>query len=156
MDAGERWVLNDCTGHPLYRFDSKNQAFHTVYDAIRRPIRSTVAKVAAAPIVFDQITYGEGLPGDQAQNLRTRIFEHRDQAGVLTNVSFDFKGNLLETTRVLTVGYQDDVDWSVPSPLQSEVFTTQSEYDALNRPIRVVAPSSSAATANVLLPTYNE
>lgn len=156
MDAGDRWVLNDCTGHVLHTFDGKNQAFHTLYDAIRRPVRTTVSKGGAPPIVFDQIAYGEGQPGDQANNLRSRIFEHRDQAGILTNIAFDFKGNLLDTTRVLTIGYQDDVDWSVPQALQSEVFTTQTAYDALNRPILVVAPNSNLATASILTPTYNE
>lgn len=156
MDAGERWLLNDCTGEAIYAFDSKNQTFHTLYDAIRRPVQATVAKGAALPIVFELITYGEGQPGDQASNVRGRIFEHRDQAGVLTNKSFDFKGNLLDTTRVLTRDYQNDVDWSAPPPLQLEVFTTQSAYDALNRPIRIVAPNSNLATANILTPTYNE
>jgi RHS repeat-associated protein len=156
MDAGERWVFNDCTGHSLYTFDSKVQVFHTLYDAIRRPIQSTVAKGAALPIMFDRITYGEGLLGDKARNLRGKISEHRDQAGILTNTSFDFKGNLLESTRVLTAGYQNDVDWGAPPSLQPEVFTTQSEYDALNRPVRVVAPNSNVATANILIPTYNE
>ena len=156
MDAGERWLLNDCTGKAIYAFDSKTQTFHTLYDSIRRPVQATVAKGAAPPIVFDQITYGEGQPGDQASNLRGRIFEHRDQAGVLTNRSFDFKGNLFDTTRVLTRDYQNDVNWSAPPPLQVEVFATQSEYDALNRPIRIVAPNSNLATANILTPTYNE
>jgi len=156
MDAGERWAFNDCGGSSLYTFDSKGQTFHTAYDALRRPTTATVAKGAAAPIVFDRITYGEGQPGDQARNLRGKIVEHRDQAGILSNQSFDFKGNLLEYTRVLTAGYQNDVDWGAPPPLQLEVFTTQSEYDALNRPVRVVAPNSNAATANVLIPTYNE
>src|SRR6266849_1509580 len=132
------------------------QVFHTTYDSVRRPIQATVARGAALLIVFDRIIYGEGQPGDQAQNLRTRIFEHRDQAGVLTNKSFDFKGNLLESARVLTTGFQNDIDWSVAQPLQLEVFSTQSQYDALNRPIRVVAPNSNPATANVLLPSYNQ
>jgi RHS repeat-associated protein len=156
MDAGERWAFNDCTGHSLYTFDSKAQIFHIIYDAIRRPIKSAVAKGAAVPIVFDQITYGEGQPGDHIRNLRGKISEHRDQAGILTNQSFDFKGNLLESTRVLTAGYQNDVDWNAPPPLQLEVFTTQSEYDALNRPVRVVAPNNNVATANILISTYNE
>lgn len=156
MDAGERRIFNDCAGQPLYSFDSKNQVFHTTYDSTRRPIEATVAKGAASPIVFDRIVYGEGQPGDQGQNLRTRIFEHRDQAGVLTNSSFDFKGNLSQSMRVLTANYQNDVDWNAPPPLQAEVFTTRSEFDALNRPVQIVAPSSNAATANILLPSYNE
>ena len=156
MDAGERWAFNDCTSHILYSFDSKKQVFHTLYDDARRPIQSTVAKGAAAPILFDRVTYGEGQPGDQAQNLRGRIFEHRDQAGIVTNKTFDFKGNLRESTRVFTVDYQNDVDWSSPPAVQAEAFTTQLEFDALNRPVRVVAPNSNSATASVLLATYNE
>ncbi len=155
-DARERWILNGCDGKPIYAFDTKNQTFHTRYDSIRRPVQVILQKGAALPIMVDQIAYGEGLLGDKIQNLRTRIFEHRDQAGVLTNRSFDVKGNLLESTRVLTTGFQNDVDWNIAQPLQLEVFTTQSQYDALNRPIRVVAPNSNAATANVLLPSYNQ
>ena len=156
MDTAERWVLNDCAGHAIDTFDSKNQIFHTLYDAIRRPVQALVAKGAAMPILFDKITYGEGQPFDQTRNLRGRIAEHCDQAGVLTNKLFDFKGNLLESNRVLTVGYQNDIDWALPQPLQSEVFTSQSTFDALNRPVRVVTPNSNVATANILLPTYNE
>ena len=156
MDAGERWILNDCAGHALYAFDSKNQVFHTLYDVLRRPVKVTVAKGAALPILFDRITYGEGQPGDQAQNLRSRLFEHRDQSGILTNLAFDFKGNLLKSSQVLTIDYQNDIDWNAAPPVQLEVFTTESEYDALNRPTRVVAPNSNIAIANVLTPTYNE
>ena len=156
MEAGERWIFNDCIGQLLYSFDSKNQIFHTNYDSARRPIQSTVGVGAALPIVFDRITYGEGQAGDQAQNLRTRVFEHRDQAGVLTNESFDFKGNPTQSKRVLTVDYQKDVDWNAPPPLETEVFTTQSEFDALNRAVQVLAPNSNAANANIILPMYNE
>jgi hypothetical protein len=156
MDSGERWFLNDGAGRTVYAFDSKNQTFHTLFDAIRRPIQMTLAKGAALPIVIDRIAYGEGQPGDQALNLRGKLFEHRDQAGILTNTSYDFKGNALEATRVLTAHYQDDVDWDAPPPLETEVFKTQSDYDALSRPTRVVAPTSNPATANVLLPSYNE
>jgi RHS repeat-associated protein len=156
MDAGERWVLNDGAGHAVYAFDGKKQTLHTSFDEIRRPIQTTLTKGAALPTVVDRITYGEGQPSDQAKNLRGKLFEHRDQAGILTNPAYDFKGNTLETTRVLTAHYQDDVDWNAPPLMQTEVFKTQSEYDALGRPTRVVAPNSNPATANVLLPSYNE
>ncbi len=155
-DSGDRWVLNDCTGKPIYKFDSKSQTFHTIYDAIRRPLQSTVAKGAAGPIVFNLITYGEGQADDMTLNLRTRIYEHRDQAGIVTSKSFDFKGNLLESTRVLTTDYQDDINWGVAHTLELETFTSESEFDALNRVTRAVAPNSNAAVANVAVPSYNE
>lgn len=156
MDAGDRWVLNDCTGKLIYNWDSKNQIFHTSYDILRRPIQATVQKGVATPILFDLIVYGEGQAGDKSLNLRGKMFEHKDQAGVLTNVSFDFKGNLLGANRVFTVDYQNDVDWSSGQPLQSEIFATQTLFDALNRPVRSVAPSSDIAVANVIVPSYNE
>jgi RHS repeat-associated protein len=156
MDAGEGWALNDGAGRAVYAFDSKKQTLHTSFDAIRRPIQTTLTKGAALPAVVDRITYGEGQPGDQTNNLRGKLFEHRDQAGILANTSYDFNENTLETTRVLTAHYQDNIDWDAPPLMQTEVFKTQSEYDALSRPTRVVAPNSNSATANILLPSYNE
>jgi len=156
MDAGERWALNDVAGRTVYAFDGKKQTLHTLFDAIRRPIQTSLAIGAALPSVVDRITYGEGQLSDQAKNLRGKLFEHRDQPGILTNTSYDFKGNTLETTRVLTAHYQDDVDWNAPPLMSTEIFKTQSAYDALNRPTRVVAPNSNPATANILLPGYND
>jgi RHS repeat-associated protein len=156
MDTGDRFVLNDCTGKQIYGWDSKNQIFHTLYDAARRPVQSKLAKGANPPIVVNQITYGEGLLNDKLLNLRGRAAKQNDQAGIVNNVSFDFKGNLLETNRTMTVGFQDDVDWSAPPPMSLEVFTTTTEYDALNRAIRTVAPHTNPATANILTPGYNE
>lgn len=155
MDAGEKWILNDCNGKQIYAFDSKGQTFHALYDAARRPLKSLVQKGAAAPIMYDRITYGEGQLTDQTLNLRGRMFEHRDQAGLMSTPSFDFKGNSLESGRTLTVDAKNDIDWNVAQPLQAEVFATRTEYDALNRPIRSAAASSNAATANVTVPTYN-
>jgi hypothetical protein len=37
MDAGDRWMLNDVTGQPLYAWDSRNNILHTSYDPLRRP-----------------------------------------------------------------------------------------------------------------------
>jgi RHS repeat-associated protein len=156
MDSGERWALNDGTGNALYSFDSKTQTFHTLYDAARRPTDKTVAKGAAAPIVYDRLGYGEGAPGDQANNLRGRVLEHRDQAGVIASVSYDFKGNLVESTRVLTNGYQADVNWDAPPTMLPDTYTTKTAFDALSRPVSITAPSTAAATASVLLPSYNE
>ena len=44
MDAGERWMLNDCMGKPLRAWDAKNQEFATSYDSIHRPLDSMLIK----------------------------------------------------------------------------------------------------------------
>jgi RHS repeat-associated protein len=158
MDAGERRSLYDCLGRPLYGWDIKDgnqQVFHTLYDAMHRPTQRKVQIGAAQPIVFENNVYGEGQPSDKALNLRGKIYQRGDQSGLNTSVKYDFKGNLLLSTLELTQDYKNDIDWS-SAPLTGEVFTTQTDYDALNRPTRIVAPSSDAAHANVTVPTYNE
>ena len=37
MEAGERWMLNDVAGQPIYAWDSRGHRFRTTYDALRRP-----------------------------------------------------------------------------------------------------------------------
>ena len=37
MEAGERWMLNDAGGKPLYAWNSRGHRFRTAYDALRRP-----------------------------------------------------------------------------------------------------------------------
>ena len=58
-------------------------------------------------ISAEHVLYGEGQTNDQALNLRTRIFQQFDGAGVATNNQFDFKGNLLNSTRQLLSGIQE-------------------------------------------------
>ncbi len=53
------------------------------------------------------------------------------------------------------------VDWSQntsPPQLEPEIFATYTRYDALNRPIQIVAPNSSRAGTkiNAIQPLYNE
>src|SRR5208283_4358485 len=65
---------------------------------------------------------------------------------------YDFKGNLLSSTRALLQDYKDQIDWSQSPALEAgSVFTMSTAYDALNRPIRLTTPDSS-----VITPSYNE
>ncbi|MFS8979724.1 SpvB/TcaC N-terminal domain-containing protein [Cupriavidus necator] len=132
----------------------------------------------AAGLLVDRIDYGEPPPGAtpaqeadaQRLNLRTRIHRHFDSAGVATNArldaagnpleAYDFKGNLLRSTRQLVSDYAAIPDWSWdPRPkLDTETFEGRTRYDALNRPIQSVAPRSSLGRGkfNVIQPVFNE
>jgi RHS repeat-associated protein len=186
MEAGERWMVNDATGKPIRAWDSRGHAFRTEYDALRRPVAQTVRGTSAdgdaasdprtlnRDIQVDRIEYGEALANAQALNLRARIYRHFDSAGVATNArldatdspveAFDFKGNLLRSTRRLASDYKAIPDWlQPPEPqLDAEFFEGSTRYDALNRPIQAVAPHSSLVRAqhpdkiNVIQPVYNE
>ncbi len=48
MEAGERWMLNDVAGKPLYAWDSRDHRFRTAYDPLRRPTDSFLREGAGA------------------------------------------------------------------------------------------------------------
>ena len=151
MEAGERWILNDVTGKPLYAWDSFNREIHSIYDAARRPVESRLRLGAGVPIVIGRTVYGEGLPNPEDHNLRTRIVQVFDQAGVLTTDEFDFKGNLLRGQRELAQTYNAMLDWSGPVPMVAGAFISRTRFDALNRPTELTAPDNS-----LIRHVYNE
>ena len=193
MEASARWMLNDVAGKPIRAWDNRGHNFTTKYDALRRPIEQTVRgsfsdadplkpnsdpRTLIHDILVDKIEYGEGVSldnrSDEDLNIRTHIYRHSDSAGVATNAgmnpktakpeAYDFKGNLLRSTRQMVSRYKEIPDWSAnPQPqLDAETFEGSSHYDALNRPIQSVAPHSNLTRPghpnkfNVIQPVFNE
>ena len=185
MEAGERWMLNDVAGKPIRAWDSRGHNFRTAYDNLRRPVAQVVRgttdkadqRTRDKEIQVEQIEYGEARNTPEKLNLRTRIYRHLDSAGEIVNVgtnpnsntenpedkleAYDFKGNLLRSTRRLTCLYNKIPDWSLDHDAQleqSETFKSSTRYDALNRPVLSIAPHSSIARAklNITQPVFNE
>ncbi|WP_068923245.1 SpvB/TcaC N-terminal domain-containing protein [Planobispora rosea] len=176
MESGARWTLNDAAGKPIRSWDSRGHTFTTAYDALRRPVEQTVRGTTAdsdprtlgRDILIDRIEYGEGRAGAEALNLRTRVYRHFDSAGVVTNArldargdpaeAYDFKGNLLRSTRRLAGDYTALPDWRLDPRLDDESFETGTRYDALNRPVQSVTPHNDPAGVkhNVVQPVFNE
>lgn len=166
MEADQRWMLNDASGKPIRSWDSRGHSSRTEYDELRRPLRSFVTENPGREICFEEIIYGEsngtGLSAAQVlqSNLRGKPFKHFDTAGVVNSEAHDFKGNLLSSTRQLVADYKAAPDWSQnPQPdLEVEIFAGSTRYDALNRPIQIIAPHGNQANAriNVIQPGYNE
>ena len=50
--------------------------------------------------------YGETQPNPEANNLRGKVVQLFDQAGVVTSDDYDFKGNLLRSQRQLAQEYK--------------------------------------------------
>src|SRR5262249_46769920 len=98
-------------------------------------------------------------------NLRTKLYQQYDGAGVSTSEQYDFKGNLLASSRRLAKEYRQQLDWSALAGLtdvqriasaarpllETEGFTRRTTYDALNRPMTLITPDMS-----VIRPIYNE
>jgi RHS repeat-associated protein len=183
MEGGERWMLNDATGKPIRAWDSRTHVLRTEYDPLRRPVRSFV--IGADPanpnqeLLTERLVYGEQHPEDELRNLRGRLFLHLDQAGLASNHSHDFKGNLQRSSRRLAREYKQTLNWkavdavfpAVPTKLNAatveaalapllevETYTQRTLYDAPNRPIQIIAPRSDqpGAKRNITQPVYNE
>ncbi|MCC3474020.1 MAG: toxin [Microcoleus sp. PH2017_15_JOR_U_A] len=156
MEAGDRWILNNVAGKPIRMWDSRSHILRTNYDALLRPTQLFVKAGTESEILAEKTVYGEGK-GD-AKNHRGRIYQHFDSAGVATNVEFDFKGNLTSSTRQLVKDYTKIPNWSDNPVLETEIFSSTTRYDALNRPIQLVAPHSSKQNTkfNIISPGYNE
>ncbi len=135
VDAGRRWTLHDAAGRPIRSWDARGQAIHTVYDPLRRPLGVFVAVGPGPQRQISQTVYGEGVPDAKARNLRGRTYEHFDPGGVSRSERYDFKGNLLESSRRLPRDHRSLPDWAGSPALTAETFTSRWSYDALNRPL---------------------
>lgn len=153
MEAGERWVLNDVAGQPLYAWDNRDHQFRTAYDPLRRPTHSFLREGGGPELLIGNSVYGETRLNPEANNLRGKVIQIFDQAGVVTSDDFDFKGNALQSRRQLARECKATLDWVIPAavPLEPEVYTSRSRFDALNRPTEQIAPDHS-----VYRPTFNE
>jgi RHS repeat-associated protein len=161
MDAGDRWVLNDAAGKPLYAWDSRDHVFRTAYDALHRPTHLYVRRGNNVEVLVERTVYGETVDQAAETNHRGRVYQHSDQAGLVTNMgrnpvtnlneAYDFKGNLLRSSRQLAVEYKNTLDWLVEVALEEPAFASSTTYDALNRPVTLTTPDGS-----VIRPEFNE
>jgi RHS repeat-associated protein len=162
MEAGKRWMLNDVVGQPIYAWDSRDHRFRTTFDPLRRPLETFLREGARPEILIGHTVYGENRPNPEANNLRGKVVQVFDQAGVVTSDEYDFKGNLLRSQRQLLAefidpqgtripAYKTTVDWSGDIQLDTDIYTSRTRYDALNRPTEQIAPDNS-----VYRPTFNE
>lgn len=167
MDAGERWMLADAVGQAIRAWDSRGHNRRVEYDGLRRPTGSFVQGTDAAnsdprtltEVLYHDIRYGEGEPNDAALNLRTRVFQISDTAGIAIHMApnplsgvdeaYDFKGNLLRGQRRFVRDQKTLPNWSAP-PSLGDPFNASAQYDALNRPTAVTSPDGSVTRS-----TYN-
>ena len=169
MEAGQRWLLQDVLGKTIRMWDSRGHNGRATFDALRRPtgfyVLGTDAansdpRTLASEICCEATIYGEGQASDQALNLRTRIYQISDASGTITNVAlnpatnqqeaYDFKGNLLRSTRAFVADAKALTDWAGAAPPMSASFISASAYDALNRATSMTTPDGS-----ITAPTYN-
>jgi YD repeat-containing protein len=159
MDAGDRWILNNVAGNPIRGWDSRGHRTRPTYDALQRPTQLYVQPENQQEFLAERTVYGEELADPTATNHRGQVYQVFDAAGVVTSDAYDFKGNLLSSTRQLVVDYKTLPDWSSSPALEPEIYGSRTVYDALNRPIQMVAPrdvTKATVETDVFQPVYNE
>lgn len=163
MDAGPRWLLNDCVGKPVKIWDAKGHELLTAYDVLHRPLISSLTKKGTTTVITRQsycntndLSAAE-LAQKRILNLVGQSLRQYDSAGITRLLQCDFKGKPLETTRQLCKDYKAIPDWTNPDAIvmEAEVFSSSVEFDALGRPVKNLTPHTNLIPASVLLPTYN-
>lgn len=164
-DAGDVRTLPDVHDKTLRAFDARGLVVRHRYDALERPTHVFVQKLGEEEVLSERMLYGEQHPAAAELNLRAKLVHGFDSGGVISNVSFDFKGNLLASERRLSVEHRAAPDWkalagldSAPgaeaaasTQLESERFRIEATFDALSRMSTRTTPDRSQARLS-----YNE
>ena len=160
-DAGARWALPNALGNPLRAWDSRDHVRRWTFDALQRPTHAFIKHAADDEKLQTRTVYGESLGlAAPATNHRGQVYRVYDSAGVLTAVTYDFKGNLLENERRLAIDYTTTPDWidlaaetdpgdiatAAAALLETEAFTTSWTFDALGRVTTQTTPDASVTT----------
>lgn len=168
MESGTRRTLSNVVGNPIRAWDANGNTFRLQYDGLQRLTHRWVSHSGAPEMLLERCIYGESMA---ERNLSGRLCRQYDTAGLASNDRYDFKGNLLESTRHLARDYHQSIDWSALATLQgipaldaaaapllsdTDRFSAATLYDALSRPIQIITPHSSTTTLNVIRMSYNE
>ncbi len=151
MDAGERWMLLDAMQRELRKWDSRNHMTSHYFDELNRPTKNEFTDLSNQNLkTYELYIYGESQSNAASQNLKGKLYQMYDTAGLIQVSQYDHKGNVVNSHRQLTEKYDEIPDWP-SSDLNPETHTSSFSYDALNRPIHSITPDDSIHT-----PIYNE
>ena len=150
MDAGNRWMVNDAAGKPMFAWDvnerqdannafvTERRVYATDYDQLHRPRATWLRVNGAAARMVERFEYQDAQAND-ANNLNGQVIRRYDPSGRAETVRRDFDGNVREVRRRLNNQPRESlIDWSaIPTAsLEAESFAQITEYDALNRMTR--------------------
>lgn len=177
IDAGTRIAILNAAGNPIEGHDAKGALALHVYDILNRPTHLWARDAEAdTPTLREKLIYGDdaAVPDNLAHNLRGKLYQHYDEAGLVTVSEYDFKGNILASSRQVisdefmlsNVRAQTGTDWTLQAPrvdwaafsdeiLDTHKYQTRSTYDALNRIKWSEYPETVNGERYRLWPGYN-
>lgn len=144
MESGEVWTLNSVAAKDVSTWNSRGFRTDTTYDLIQREVQVHVQQNTGLKALAMQTVYGDTQTNAEAKNLRTKVISVSDQSGTTTSTAYDYKGNLLSSTKTLVGAYSSIVDWSASTvPMEPGQYPTRFTYDALNRTLTSTGPDGS-------------
>lgn len=189
IDAGRKQDVFDAGGNAIEHRDAKGALQVRSFDALGRPKRLWARDAAGETITLrERLFYGDddlpalsagGRSAAAAVNHLGKLVRHDDEAGRVTVAAYDFKGNVLESSRQVLSDefmlrpYRAELakpeparTWAVPAPRVDwadaatdddldPTYTTRNAYDALNRVKWSDYPQAANGERHRLRPTYN-
>jgi RHS repeat-associated protein len=167
IDSGESTVVFDVMGKVVEREDAKNARFLTAYDTLSRATHIWSLNNGSDTLrLITLVIYGESAISPKINNINGQLWKQYDESGKIETPEYDFKGNLLSkkqqviSSTVLKTALDNYetylVDWTgLPNILETQVFETSSEFDALNRVTKITLPENVNNDRKEITPTYN-
>jgi len=173
MEAGERWILHDIMNKPFAQWDingTNTFSYTYSYDFLHRLLQSNV-KINGISYLTAYNIYGENISingaSDVANNLRGKLYRQFDQSGLVTHYLYDFKGNLVQSSRIFATAFNNTntllpaILWTGdPSDLnlliKNEEYVSLVSYDATNRPILHTRPFIPASLGSIIPLPYTQ
>jgi RHS repeat-associated protein len=181
IDAGRRWLVYDAVGSEIERRDGKGALTLRSYDALNRLTALRARDAQGLPLSLrEQLAYGDG--SDRNQSLAARdanrdknrlgaLYQHYDEAGLLTCEAYDFAGNLIEHQRKV---FSDQtvlgalsavpgrplqtftVDWAGnPALDNANPFDVSRTFDAMQRITQTTCPRDVRGQRSTLTAQYS-
>jgi RHS repeat-associated protein len=145
-DAGDDRSFADVMGNPVISFNSRGYNISFTYDLLHRPLQTKVTGNGLDNIT-ERIIYGESQSNPESRNLRGKVYQHYDQAGLVTVSLYSFKGEPKQTEQCVRTDYKTEANWTDAANwnalLDSELFVTDTKTDALGRVLEEDSPDGS-------------
>ena len=133
IDAGNDLQLPDAMDRLIRAWDPRGIEQRIAYDGIGREVTRTTLSPGEPPAVITANVYGEsaGLPNPEAVNVRGRLVQAFDQAGVVTILAYTPGGSVAAKQRQVRTDPSTVADWSTMSTggLDARVFSSTFTYD---------------------------
>lgn len=143
QDAGISYNLKNVVGNPLYVWNARDYQTKITYDALHRPTKTEVFG-DDLDITAQKTEYGT----DSSKNENGQVLKGCDSSGIIENLSFNFKGQVLKSSRQLCSVYTSEPDWETEADvdMEEDVYYTEISSDALGRVIKTIQADGSVHT----------